>query len=294
MACIGTAKVFIPGHITGFFEIFDAAKNPLARGSRGAGLCISLGAVTEVTVESGHGIRVYINGKEAKATVSAATVENLLGKKKFMVTLNTELQLPVSQGFGMSGAGALGAALGVSRVLGLSEYDAIAAAHRTEVVNRTGLGDVAGQSVGGVEVRVRAGLPPHGIVRNIPINKDTDTVLCVVGKKILTKDILSDPQSRRKINAVGRKCMDAFLNNQTVENLFRLSNKFSYETGLSNEKIIDAIRRCEKYGMAAQSMLGNSVFATGKTDKISDIMEQIGKVWACKIDVHGPVVENLA
>ncbi|HUU07091.1 MAG TPA: sugar kinase, partial [Thermoplasmata archaeon] len=44
------ARAFCPGHITGFFEICRA-DNLLASGSRGGGLCTSLGALSDVGIE---------------------------------------------------------------------------------------------------------------------------------------------------------------------------------------------------------------------------------------------------
>lgn len=41
-------EAFSPGSITLFFEIRDEKKNPLRRGSRGVGVCISKGMVTKV------------------------------------------------------------------------------------------------------------------------------------------------------------------------------------------------------------------------------------------------------
>ena len=43
------ATAFSPGHVTGFFEVREG-DDPLASGSRGAGMCISLGATSKVTV----------------------------------------------------------------------------------------------------------------------------------------------------------------------------------------------------------------------------------------------------
>src|SRR5512137_742081 len=67
-------KAFCPGHITGFFQIMEH-KDPLRSGSRGAGLCVSLGATSTVMMEEGNGeVIVTINGKEEKAPVTVAAV----------------------------------------------------------------------------------------------------------------------------------------------------------------------------------------------------------------------------
>ncbi|MDG6221378.1 MAG: hypothetical protein QCI38_08045, partial [Candidatus Thermoplasmatota archaeon] len=65
------ASAFAPGHISGFFSVFDSHPNPLRRGSRGGGVCISKGAWSKVRMEEGHGrIEITINGEESAAPVT--------------------------------------------------------------------------------------------------------------------------------------------------------------------------------------------------------------------------------
>ena len=49
---MGRGRAFCPGHVTAFFEICDH-EEPVKRGSRGAGFCISKGVQTETTVREG-------------------------------------------------------------------------------------------------------------------------------------------------------------------------------------------------------------------------------------------------
>ncbi|HJX04433.1 MAG TPA: hypothetical protein VJ489_01295, partial [Thermoplasmata archaeon] len=62
------AAAFSPGHVTGFFEICRS-DDLLSTGSRGAGLCLTLGAASEVRVADSarKSIEVSINGRLSAA-----------------------------------------------------------------------------------------------------------------------------------------------------------------------------------------------------------------------------------
>ena len=51
---INKLKVFVPAHITGFFEIMTN-DDPILKGSKGAGITLDKGVITETTVEEGSG-----------------------------------------------------------------------------------------------------------------------------------------------------------------------------------------------------------------------------------------------
>ena len=64
------AKAVAPGHVSGFFEpIYNQGIN--RTGSRGAGINITFGSVSEVICESSttQGIDVFINNKKSSAPV---------------------------------------------------------------------------------------------------------------------------------------------------------------------------------------------------------------------------------
>ncbi|MBN1538659.1 MAG: hypothetical protein JW939_00815 [Candidatus Thermoplasmatota archaeon] len=115
---------FCPGHITGFFSVHDQAGDVLARGSRGAGVNLSLGAVTAVSmkppclkeIEGPLVLKLAVKGVndfKVDPRIYGSVVESLLPSKGagWEVNVRTTLQLPVGQGFGMSGAGALATAV---------------------------------------------------------------------------------------------------------------------------------------------------------------------------------------
>lgn len=283
------AKAFCPGHVTGFFQICEK-KDLLSTGSRGAGLCLTRGAVSSVRVEDGQkqSVSTYLNGKMSTAEVTRAAIKDMIGKENVRVTIETVLQLPQSQGFGMSAAGALSASIALADILGRTRQEAFEAAHIAEIQCKSGLGDVSAIWRGGITIRKKAGLPPIGEVLRI---KGTPKVtLAVVGKKLLTKKVLADPAKRKSINRGGSRKVDELLHEPTIEKLMQLSALFALQSGLASRQIIDAMNAASKLGMASMAMLGNSVFGIGDSAGQAKVLKEYGEVWTCGVSTEGPRV----
>lgn len=285
-------KAFAPGHVTGFFEIRDRPSDPLRRGSRGAGVSLSLGVVTTVGAERAGraSIDIRVNGRRAPAETTRYALEELLGRRRLRVRARSEVRLPVGRGLGMSAAGALSASLALSSALGLPPTDPGAgrAAHSAEVRARTGLGDVAGQLCGGWEVRVGPGLPPFGRVERFHAPA-LPMALCVLGEPVQTRGVLSDPARRRLINRAGSACMKGMLARPTLRNFFSLSRRFARQTGLASDEslgLVDDIYE-KGLGQAGVSMIGNSVFAVGDIAGLRNLMKGHGRVFICETDRGG-------
>jgi len=279
---------FCPGHITAFFEICDNHTEPLRIGSRGAGLCISLGARSTVSVEesSWQEIRIRIDGTETGAPVTRDALAYLLGERHFRVEVDTALDLPMEQGFAMSAAGALSAALALCDALGIDQRKAYEAAHIAEVKNRTGLGDVAGIYAGAMELRAEPGLPPFGRVERI--DAEAELVLSVLGSPIKTPNVLRDEQKRKAISAAGRRCVDEFSEHKTLEHLFALGMEFVEEAGLVSPEVLKGMMVAESHGISSMIMLGNSIFCTGETEELVKALRPLGHTYRCEIDHKGP------
>jgi pantoate kinase len=278
---------FAPGHISAFFEPVYSSQNMDCSGSRGAGINISLGALSQVTVEtaSQHTITVSINGSPSNAPVTKLALKYLTGETPLRITVDTMLDLPVSQGFGMSAGGALSSTLALADLLKLPRENAVKAAHYAEIQLRTGLGDVIASNFGGIEIRREAGLPPWGLQEHIP--GKFNMVLCVIGKEIKTKKILSDAARLREIAVYGQYCTKKLLENPSVEHLFSLAWKFTQKTGLANVTVLQAIEAANQYGTASMCMLGNSIFAVGDTPMLCKTLSVFGKVFCCIVDERG-------
>jgi pantoate kinase len=280
------AEAFSPGHITGFFEIVYS-QDLLSTGSRGAGLCLALGARSRVKVDHGQKqtVSIAINGELAEATVTKAALKRLLGNDKLHVEVATMLDLPQSQGFGMSAAGALSASLALAKLLGRDEHEAYEAAHIAEIENKTGLGDVSAIMKSGITIRTMPGLPPIGKVERI--DGAPDVVLAAIGEKLLTKDVLTDPIKREAINKSGSEKVGQLLREPTLSRLMELSAQFAVETGLARKNVLSAMNAASKLGSASMSMLGNSVFAVGDIEGLTSVLSEFGKVWVTKVDTRG-------
>jgi len=280
------AIAFAPGHISCFFEPVYSL-NFARTGSRGAGINTTLGATSEVSAENSdkQNIEVYINNRKSNAQVTKLALKNLIGKNPLRITVKTSLDLPISQGFGMSAAGAISATFALSKIIGVSTNDAIKASHFAEVQLKTGLGDVLASCFGGIEIRKSAGLPPWGLIEHIPGN--FNIVLCVIGKKIVTKKVLEDKSKINKIIEYGKYCTKKLLENPSIENLFFQSQLFTKNSGLANKQILDAINAANRYGKASMCMLGNSVFAMGKTNQLCNVFLSFGRVYVCSVDEFG-------
>ena len=280
------ATAFAPGHISGFFEpIYD--QDMSRTGSRGAGINISLGAVSEVFAESStkQDFEIYVNNRKSNAPVINLALKHMIGNNPIRVTVKTTLDLPVRQGFGMSAASALSATYALAKVTGVSKNEAMKASHFSEIQLKTGLGDVMASCFGGVEIRKSAGLPPWGIIEHIP--GKYDLVLCVVGKKLDTKQILSNSTKASKIVDYGKYCTKKLLENPSIENFFSLSQTFAKKTDLADKRVLEAIDAANQFGMASMCMLGSSVFAIGKTDELCKRLSSFGKLYVCSVDECG-------
>ena len=278
---------FCPGHITGFFEICRS-RDLLSTGSRGAGFCLTLGATSEVaaTSASRQSIEVTINGRSGAAAVTKHALRHLAEGEKLKITVSTVLDLPVSQGFGMSAAGSLSASIALAEILGQRRQMAFEAAHIAEIERGGGLGDVSALHKGGITVRKKAGLPPIGKV--VRIEGEPEVVLCVVGRKTLTKSVLSNPSKARKINMTGSRKINDLLKKPSIYRFMEMSAQFTRESGLASMRILEAMSAASKLGMASMSMLGNSVFAVGDTVGLVHVLSDYGDTYVCRVDTRGP------
>ncbi len=286
MASESTA--FCPGHITAFFEVCEDVD--LARkGSRGAGLCLSKGVVSTARVlgSGDQEVTIYIDGRLTNDSVTELAVRKWLGSQQLKIEVEGVNQLPVSQGFGISGAGALSAlvALADATQSGDSIEDLVRTAHIAEVEYLTGLGDVYPQAIGGLVIRELPGAPPYGKLRKIEINNEV--VLCVLGGELETRQVLKNGRAVKRINKSGKARVDSYISNPDLERLFMLGQEFAKETNLASEVILKAIESCKHYGHAGMSMLGNSVFACGETEDLANTLRGFGKVIRCEVDNRG-------
>jgi pantoate kinase len=287
-------SIFVPGHITGFFEIIDH-QNPLYKGSRGAGVVIDKGVLTELKIEDGVGdVQVKINGKSdpKNASITYKTIDLIKTHFKLEdknINIKHEFQVPISTGFGTSAACALGTSLAIVKTLDLSLTfnKAASIAHLAEIEMKSGLGDVIAEITGGIVLRLKEGSPGIGRTDRI-IEKNRDEEVFIISKtlgEIATSEIIEDPYYKKRINQTGGRLLDELLKRPDLGVFLKLSRKFAEETSLINAELHEVIEVFEDETMgASMAMLGNTAFALSKTPDTSVEGAIISKVdnFGCK------------
>ncbi len=197
------ATVQVGGHITLLFSIHDDALLPRNQGSRGAGICLDKGVRVSIqetgrgeTIEEGQEMagwdkdippikakgetHVEINPFDADADLCHAMYADLIDELRlarllpsdtnYLVTV--DIELPLSQGFGMSAAGLSALALACFEMTKQGKQPQyFRAAHHIERRYSGGLGDVLGIYVGGVELRTHPGSPPSpGLAKSFSLD----------------------------------------------------------------------------------------------------------------------------
>ncbi|HEQ72324.1 MAG TPA: GHMP kinase [Spirochaetia bacterium] len=263
----GTA--FAPGHITGFFEISTTHPDPLFHGSRGAGISLDRGVTTQVILEpeAASEITVTINGRPApEAVVSRRTAalyaEAAPAHCQGKISVFHTIDIPEGAGFGSSGAGALSLAYALNRAAGdpLSLTAAGQLAHRAEVDCGTGLGTVLADTVGGLEIRLRAGAPGIGKVISRPLAGDY-RIICFVFGPLSTEHALGNPDLRARINALGGGLVDQLAARPEPGLFMESARLFSEAVGLLSPRLLSLRDTVERAGLpAAMTMFGEGLF----------------------------------
>ena len=252
---------FAPGNVSGVFRIVRD-DDPSRMHSLGMGFTVADGVTA--TVRDAPATEVSFNGEVFDFPTVRHVVEALAGR-----ALNVALEspLPLSGGFGLSGASALATAFAIDAGLGLglTERALGMAAHVAEVTNLTGLGDVCGQFRGGCLAKLVPGDPLAAVALPVP----EQAVFYRYFSPIRTREIIGDPEHAARINAAGDAALTAIdgLAEAGVPDFAEyvsVAKRFSIESGLlRNSEVRRIVEEVEAGGGAASMiMLGNAVFAT--------------------------------
>lgn len=251
-----SVSVFMPAHITGFFSI-ENNDNPLKNGSCGAGFLLDRGV--ETTLEDSSEFKTNVN--QGSDIVINEVLKYFNIEDSFEIT--QDIQLPIGAGFGTSAASALSLSLALNEFFdcGYSKNGCGQIAHKAEVSLGGGLGDVIGQTGSGLVLRTRPGAPGVGKIKSF--EEDIYVATKFFGK-IDTASVIRNPEHKKIISVNGRKCLDSFKKNSSVENFLRLSYEFSLNTKLMTNEVqslADYFNSCDDILGASMAMLGNTVFA---------------------------------
>ena len=256
-------RAFAPGNISGVFKIIPH-DDPARMHSLGMGFTVADGVTVAVEETAAAETTVCFNGELIDFPTVTAVVEGLTDRP---LSLDLRTSLPLSCGFGLSGAASLAAAYAVNELLDLGRprQDLALAAHVAEVENLTGLGDVSAQFHGGCLVKLRPGEP----LAVEPVNVPEQQIYYRYFSPIPTRDILADAARRERINNAADKALAALADlvgatDPDFDACIRVCRQFAVESGLlQHQGVRQAIEGVEDAGGAATMiMLGNAVFST--------------------------------
>jgi len=267
------------GHVTLLFSICKDSKLPRSQGSRGAGFNVTDGvevdvrhlwsnkpasairysagsSLDEVTGNIKQGdLRINViamDGSELKngILIYQDLIEGLrdarLLNREDAYEINVRLELPTSQGFGMSAAGLIAVALAFHQLTGkgkIEQYYRLA--HRIERIHSGGLGDVLGIYAGGVELRLVAGSPVSpGKAIGFPCNQKI-LLAWNPQESRHTGEYIDDPEWQRTITSAGEEAVELLRQghwgHEKWPQLLQCSEQFSSASGLLDEPVRNAL-----------------------------------------------------
>lgn len=301
-------KVYVPGRISGFFEIVYKRKKEkkVLFASRGAGPNLELGGFTRIKIlnDNKQNMRIFINGKEDKKALTSINLLKLMLPENFSdsIEVHHDFNVPVGCGFGSSSIGALGLAISLNYKLGLSltlneigEY-----AHKAEVISRTGLGTVGPQLIGGLTITKKAGPPGSNIIDRILLPSDYCVLSATFGP-IKKEEILLNETLAPKIVSYGGKSLKKLLAHPSVNVFLEQSRSFAEATGLIPKNIKDVLHELDKLGKDkfSMNMIGQTIFSIVK-EKDKEVYEEILKsffksnqIFKSKLNYTGPLIKTI-
>ena len=281
---------FSPGHVTGLFYMKDLAEDPLYRGSLGSGFSLKKGAFTNVSFnDSLKETSVSINGeKNTEAPVSRKVVELFYEWADLPyrpVEIKHYIETPPGAGFGSSGSGALSLVYAINRLYNdpLSAIKISQIAHVAEVICRTGLGTVMGETMGGFKVLVEPGAPGIGKTISIKYPKGLYAAFIVFGP-YSTSMALSDPEIRASIMKSGEKYHNMIKETPEFSYFMKYSRAFAESTGLIPDSVRMLLDELDLKGIkSSMLMFGEGTFSIIDKEELAK-MEKIYKEIITKID----------
>ena len=273
--------VQVGGHVTLLFSVHSKPLLARNQGSKGAGLCLEDGV--EVTVQC---------LEQGPDEISVTTMDGspfAEGEQMYVDLLNSfrdifsidspvrimiELDLPVSQGFGMSAAGILATSLALGELFDCGDEGQLARlAHRLERQKSGGLGDVLGLWAGGCELRVTPGSPPFpGKAYGFDVGCPALLVWDPEGMKH-TSNYIDNPDWKSKITRAGESAVNRLKLHEWNQNVWNIlleeADNFALESGLLDEsersKLLNLVLEHSGDSMSCHlCMLGTSLIILPK------------------------------
>lgn len=278
-------SVFVPGHITGFFNI-ESHEISLKNGSCGVGFLLSKGVRTTISPAD----KLIVDVNQGDETVIDEVLKILEIDDAFKIT--QDIQLPIGAGFGTSAASAFSLTLAINEFLDLGYSEELCGqiAHMSEINLGGGLGDVIAQTGQGMVLRTKSGAPGIGEIKSF--KKDVFVAYKTFGP-IETADIIRDPHHKQILSEAGLKYLELFEKEPTVENFLSFSNKFSNETKLMSDDVknlVDYFNSSDDILGSSMAMLGNTAFAFSYDEDVFKKLD-IDDLHICELNNIGIVYD---
>ena len=257
------------GHITAFFKIADAVDDILHKGSRGVGFNIKRGVITDVSHSSSVGNRIFFNNHLQDLQTSGITnfviteIQELLEEKIPFLDIKHTFQIPIGAGYGSSASSALSTAFAVNSFLelGIPDLKLWQIAHKSEISNKTGLGDILGMfSQSSFEMRTKEGAPGIGNVDSLEFDVSNYNLFTYSLGPLSKKFLLSDPSKRALIMKSGQTALETFQEDPSFEKFCQISQSFTQAVDLLPKNLQIILNSIPPTIKGSQIMLGESLF----------------------------------
>ncbi|MBN1785544.1 MAG: hypothetical protein JW825_00940 [Candidatus Methanofastidiosa archaeon] len=267
---------FIPGAITGFFDICHSPNIENA-GTTGFSVCISKGLFVkmEAIPSEGNSFTCHTDGKRSVNPVSeyvhAAMAPGI--KDTYDITFTYTPEVEIGAGFGMSGATALGTAFCLAKLQDI-KIDPKEVAYMADAATQGGYGDVISQLNGGAMLRTTPGIGS----RLIGLDTEGLKIVCAIFGPLSTKDILKDEKMVKNIKREGSMCLTEAMAGPGICNIMSLCRRFSKRIGLETPRLAEAIDAVSSANSmpASMSMLGESLFLFAREEALPKIADVLG------------------
>ena len=268
---MNSCSYWAAGHITTFFKIADSSDDLLYKGSCGAGFNIKRGVIATVSNAPSLNLthRIYFNGSLQSQNTTGITdyifteLEEIIQDKLPKLEIKYDFQVPIGSGYGTSASAALTTVFAINSFLDLHipEINLWQIAHKAEIANKTGLGDILGMySNSKFELRIKEGAPGIGIVKPINFQGDEYDLYTLTLGPLSKKNILSDPSKRKKIIEKGLESVERFQRLPTFDNFCEISLEFTKFIDLLPRKLQKVVDSFGSSIKCSQIMLGESLY----------------------------------
>ncbi len=292
--------VHVGGHVTLLFSIHSNSLLSRNQGSKGAGFCLEDGVEVSIKRTDNEADKISVT------TIDGSTLDGGLKlysdliesfRELFQINeridVDVRLELPISQGFGMSAAGLLATSLCLGEFFDRGDEGQLARlAHRIERQISGGLGDILGLWAGGCELRTKPGSPPSpGVAQGFSVGCKALLVWDPDGMKH-TSGYIDDPSWKKKITLAGEASVNRLMQNPwdigVWDILLQEADKFALESGLLEEKtradLLDVVLTNATTNMSCHlCMLGTSLIVVPRdlsqdfdTDELASKLRKLG------------------